>query len=295
MDDYLPVPAPAPAPASPYPCDVSAAQLGEIWAAATDDEAIALLARCLQLPGDFDEEARTSIWVEMLYKWLDFGKVSEMNVTKALAVMRIMVSLHVHAVGEPPPPPPSPSLRASDALILCHLCHRLAETMCSKPDAYGFFTDSLLTVTKALPPAERFTLPEVKLLTEFVDTNYLACIKLHQLVFNEEQTVRSSHVELFLQTPAVPPATSSAVDPDTFFKAPAPAPAPTEPEPEQEPEPEPEPPPKAPTLEDEALAAAIAATIEEQVAALKHNMAAEYAAQEREVLDRIAQLEARVK
>ena len=91
-------------PASPYPCDVSAAQLGEIWAAATDDEAIALLARCLQLPGDFDEEARTSIWVEMLYKWLDFGKVSEMNVTKALAVMRIMVSLHVHAVGEPPPP-----------------------------------------------------------------------------------------------------------------------------------------------------------------------------------------------
>jgi hypothetical protein len=92
------------------------------WAldAATDDEAIALLARCLQLPGDFDEEARTSIWVEMLYKWLDFGKVSEMNVTKALAVMRIMVSLHVHAVGEPPPPPPSPSLRASDALILCH-------------------------------------------------------------------------------------------------------------------------------------------------------------------------------
>ena len=32
-----------------------------------------------------------------------------------------------------------------------------------------------------------------------------------------------------------------------------------------------------------------------KVAALKHNMAAEYAAQEREVLDRIAQLEARVK
>jgi hypothetical protein len=45
-------------------------------------------------------------------------------------------------------------------------------------------------------------------------------------------------------------------------------------------------------LRSAALAAAIAATIEEQVAALKHNMAAEYAAQEREVLDRIAQLEA---
>ena len=115
-EDHLPV------PASPYPCDVSAAQLGEIWAAATDDEAIALLARCLQLPGDFDEEARTSIWVEMLYKWLDFGKVSEMNVTKALAVMRIMVSLHVHAVGEPPPPPPSPPLPSPPLRASWHPC-----------------------------------------------------------------------------------------------------------------------------------------------------------------------------
>jgi hypothetical protein len=116
-EDHLPV------PASPYPCDVSAAQLGEIWAAATDDEAIALLARCLQLPGDFDEEARTSIWVEMLYKWLDFGKVSEMNVTKALAVMRIMVSLHVHAVGEPPPPPPSPPLPSPPLCASWHPVH----------------------------------------------------------------------------------------------------------------------------------------------------------------------------
>jgi len=44
-----------------------------------------------------------------------------------------------------------------------------------------------------------------------------------------------------------------------------------------------------------ALTAAISATITSQVEALKQNMAAEYAQQEQEVLDRIAQLETRLK
>jgi len=271
-------PAPAPAPAEPvyegpFPHEISTAQLGEVWAATSDDEALALLARCLQLPDDYEEDARTSIWVDMVYKWLDFCKTSELAASKALAFLRVMVALHIHAV----------------------------DTKCTKAEAYGVFTDGLLSATKALPKAERFSLPEAKLLTEFANTNYLSSIKLHQLVYTEEQTVRPSHVELFLQTPAAPTPTADAIDPDAV-PPPAEAEAPADDAPPPPPEPAPEPAPElapapapAPQLEDEALTAAISATITSQVEALKQNMAAEYAQQEQEVLDRIAQLETRLK
>ena len=178
----------------------------------------------------------------------------------------------------------------------------MAETKCSKLGAFGVFNDALLSQTKALPPSQRFSLPEVKQLTAFAETNYMSAIKLHQLVFTDEQTVRPSHVELFLQTPAAPPPTSAAVDPDSLpppALVPAPAEAETEAPAEAPPAPVPAPAPvdsvpEPPPLQDEALTAAIAATIEAQVAALKQNMAAEYAEQEQAVLDRIKQLEARL-
>ena len=269
-------PPPAPEPVvdqGPFPRNISAAQLLEVWAAPTDDDAITLLARCLLLPEDYSEDLRTVIWLDMLFKWLDFGKRSEVSPSKALAFMGLMAGLHIHAI----------------------------ETLCSKVDALQFFTESLLTLTKSLPIPERFTLAEVQAFTHYATANYLEVIKLHQLVFTEEQTVRPSHIQLFVETPAKPPATADAIDPDAV-PPPAPesavaeAPAPAEPpaaDAAEPPAPEPEPEPQ-PALGDEALAAAISATISSQVAALQQGMAAEYAAQEQYLLDRIAALEAKV-
>ena len=298
----------------PFACELSPAQLDEIWAAATDDDAIGLVARCLRLPDDFDEDARTSIWVDMVYKWIDFCKVESLSTAKALTFLTIMASLHAHAVGASPPrsrdrrdclayASVSLAVRRGTAHFLCPAS--FAETKCTKVEATAVFADHMLAETKALAPSERYTLPEVKALTRFATHNYLQSIKLHQLVFTEEQMIRDSHVELFLQTPAAPPATADAVDPDSIAAngdaepaAEAPAEAPAEgatdaPADGSDEAPAEAPAPEAtPTLEDEALTAAIAATVSAQVAAVQQNMAAEYAAQEQQVLDRIAALEA---
>jgi len=263
--------APAPAPSEPFPTELSAAQLGEVWAAPTDDAALELLARCLQLPEEYEEEPRITIWLDMLFKWLDFGKLNELTPVKALTYMRVMAMVHTHAV----------------------------ETNCSKEGAFQAFTDGLLSATKAMPLAERFSLAEVKLLTDHASSSYLSAVKLHQLVFTQEQTVRESYVELFLQTPAAPPATADAIDPNAI-PPPVPVAAPAS----EAPAPAPEVPPPAedaaapadapPTLDDEQLTAAIAATISAQVAAIQSNMAGEYAAQEQALLDRIAALETKL-
>ena len=79
----------APAPSEPFPTELSAAQLGEVWAAPTDDAALELLARCLQLPDEYEEEPRISIWLDMLFKWLDFGKLNELTPVKALTSSRL--------------------------------------------------------------------------------------------------------------------------------------------------------------------------------------------------------------
>ena len=182
--------------------------------------------------------------------------------------------------------------------------------MCSKDEAFRHFTDSLLEATKALPAAERFSLTEVKRLTEYASSTYIASLKLQQLVYTESQALRESHTEVFLQTPAVPPPTSSAVEPTADAdgeeeyapedqsvvgegEAP-PASAGGEAEADAPPaEGEAAPPP--PALGDEQLTEAISATIAEQAAAVQQQMAAEYAAQEQALLERIAALEARAK
>ena len=177
-----------------------------------------------------------------------------------------------------------------------------AESRCSKEAGFQFFTECLLSATKALPIPHRFSLPEVKLLADHAMSSYLSAIKLHQLVFTEEQTVRESYLELFLQTPAKPPATADAIDPNAVpppasapAGAPAPAsdsaPAPAEAVPAEY---APAPAEATPGLDDEELTAAIAATVSSQVAALQSKMAADYAAQEQQLLDRIAALEAKV-
>ena len=281
--------APAPAPSDPFPTELSAAQLGEVWAAPTDDAALELLARCLQLPDEYEEEPRIAIWLDMLFKWLDFGKLNELTPVKALTYMRVMAMVHAHAVGAHPlrhacpfrgDASRAPSARRDSlahryraAFLSPKLCHRPplhAETNCSKEGAFQAFTDGLLNATKAMPLAERFSLAEVKLLTDHASSSYLSAVKLHQLVFTQEQTVRESYVELFLQTPAAPPATADAIDPNAI-PPPAPVAAPAS----EAPAPAPEVPPPAedaaapadapPTLDDEQLTAAIAATISAQV------------------------------
>ena len=121
----------------------------------------------------------------------------------------------------------------------------------------------------------------------------------------EEQTIRASHVELFLQTPAQPPPTSSAVDPDSIVPPGAeeaveasedaevsPAPAPAAPGPAAADELAPD--DDEPALADPELAEALKATISAQVASLHKSMAAQYASDEQVLLDRIAALEAKV-
>ena len=154
-----------------------------------------------------------------------------------------------------------------------------------------------------MPMAERYSLAEVQLLTGHATTSYLHALKLHQLVFTEEQVVRESSTELFLQTPAAPPPTSAAIDPDAM-----PPPAPAEPPAEAEadtyaeaaaPTPAAAPAEEAaatPTeeaqpLADADLTAAITATINSQVAAHSAQLAAEYADQEQKLLNRIGELE----
>ena len=276
MEAPAPAPAPASAPVAEPEDAPSTAQIVELFKAPSSEAGLKLLARCLSLPEDYEEDLRSQIWLDMLYGIIDYCKELTLTPRKAKAYLTVMMSLHAHST----------------------------ESKCSKEEAFGVFTDGLLGATKGLPLAERFSLDEVRLLTEHATSSYLSAIKLHQLVFTEEQTVRDSELELFLQTPAVPPATDAAVDPDSLpppeaddaNEEPTPAPATADPAAEM-PAAEAEPPAaeaEPAAMGDEALTAAIAATISSQVAAHQAQMAAEYAQQEQMLLDRVAALEAKL-
>jgi len=279
------VPAPAPAPVSAEPkgpfdtTPLSTAHVASVWATESSEEAVALIGRCLQLDEEFADDLRTAIWVDMIYQVLDFCKQSELTTAKALAFLCVMASVHAHAV----------------------------DTMCSRDEAFRFFTEQLLATTKALPIDGRFSLAEVQMLTDRAVTSYLSAIKLHQLVFTEEQTVRMSHADLFLQVPAVPPATTDAVDPESLRALEAEDTVAAEGAPSAEAEGAPAAAESAPAvdeatpdvtapppLDDEALTAAISATISAQLAAHQSQMMAEYAAEEQRLLDRIGALEVKL-
>jgi len=271
-------PAPAPEPAVPEgPFSIarlSVAQVSEIFKLTSIEERLKNLGRCLAMDAEeVDEDLRTQIWLDMLLKHLIFCYDNELDETKALAFLGVMTALHAHAV----------------------------ETKCSKTEAYDFYKDAMLGATKALPLDQRFSLAEVQALTGHAVSSYLDAIKLHQLVFTEEQTVRESSAELFLQTPAVPPPMSAAVDPDA---APAPAPdaEPAEPPAEEATEAAEQPPADEapadeapPPAENDALTDAISQTITAQVSAHREQLAAEFEAKEAPLLDRISTLEAKAK
>ena len=92
----------------------------EIWLAPSPAEAVALLARCMGMPEDYDEDLRTEIWVELVFKLLDFCRTSKLTTTKALAFLGVMTALHAHAV----------------------------ETKCGQQEAFGVMTDGLLAATQ---------------------------------------------------------------------------------------------------------------------------------------------------
>ena len=271
-------------PSSPFDVSLSAAQISEIWKAPTDEAGLALLGRCLGYKEDtVEEDLRTQIGVDMLFKAIDCAKTSALAPAKAKAFLDVFASMHKHCV----------------------------ETMCGKEDAFAVFKEGILSATKALPLAQRFSLEEVTACTGYVSTSYLMSLKLHQLVFTEEQTLRESAKELFLQTPAVPPATSEAVDPEELAREKAEAEAAAKAEadaaaaaaeaaaapPAEEisyDAPPAEEAPAAEESEEDALTAAIAKTISSQVAAVQQQVAAEYAAEEQKLLDRIGALESKL-
>jgi len=247
-----PGPAPAPAPAVPKgPFDVSAlsvAQIQEIFKAGTTEKRLEVLGKCLAMDAEeVEDELRKQIWLEMLHGLLRFCKEQYLSPTRTHAFVGVMAALHTHAV----------------------------ESKCSKAEGFDFFMDAMLGATKALPLTERFSLSEVQSLTAHARTSYLDAIRLHQLVYTEEQTLRESSAELFLQTPAVPPPLKEWVEGSELPPAPADEPA-------------------APAAND-ALTDAIAATINSQVEGHQQQLAAEFAAQEQVLLDRIAALETKIK
>ena len=271
--------APAPEEAAPAvptgPFDISplsAAQVSEILKASKLDERLSLLARCLSI--DVEDNLRQEIWLDMLLKVLMFCYDNEIKESKALAFLKVMSDLHAFSV----------------------------ESMCSKVVAYDQYKAGMLAATKSLPMVDRFSLEEVQTLTNYAITHYLDSIKLHQLVFTEEQTVRESAAELFLQTPAAPPPFGSAVDPEAAPAPAAPAEAAEEAEPAADEAAEAEVPPAAeedePAAEapsDDVLTEAISATINSQVAAHQSQLAAEIAAKDQLLLDKLASLESKLK
>ena len=277
--EAAPAPSPEPAPAVPSgPFDVSTlstAQVSEIFKTVAIEERLSLLARCLSVDAEEEEDLRKQIWLDMVLKVLIFCYDNELNETKTLAFLGVMASLHAHAV----------------------------ETMCTKVEAFEFYKSALVGATKALPLTNRFSLGEVQALTSHANNSYIDSIKLHQLVFTQEQTIRESEAELFLQTPAVPPPMWTAVDPDALppVNAPADAPAPADADAappaadESAPEGEAEAATEAEAPSNDALTDAISATINSQVAAHQSQLAAEFAAQEQTLLDRIGTLETKLK
>ena len=99
----------------------------------------------------------------------------------------------------------------------CHLCQRIARwfhiSFCrvnslwnmpalrteaaattiplTKVQCLRFFADQLLAATKALPPADRFTRPEVQLVTDHFKGTYMPTIRLQQYVFTRPQVSTS--------------------------------------------------------------------------------------------------------
>ena len=166
-----------------FTLELSRAQLGEVWGAESDAEGAALLARIAQIE-DIDEEPRKAIWVDFMYQQLAFAKEQSLIAPKALAFFDVVLKTHAYAV----------------------------EAMVSRQEAFTFFADQLLSATKALPVADRFSVLEVQRLSEHMQRAYLQNLKLHQLVFTQQQTTRESEAQLFLQTPAKPPPLAEAGD-----------------------------------------------------------------------------------
>jgi hypothetical protein len=273
-----PAPEPAYVPTGPFDVtSLSVAQIQECFRASSTEERLKLLARCLAIEEEeVEEDLRKQIWLELLVKVLQFCKDEYLSPTRTHAFVGVIAALHAHAV----------------------------ESKCSKLEGFDFFKDALLSATKALPLAERFSLSEAQALTGYARSSYLDAIRLHQLVYIEEQSLRQSQAELFLQTPAEPPPLAKGVDPATMPPPEPDAPAaaapavdasdPAEPAAAPAADADAAAEPEAAAPSNDALTEAIAATINSQVEAHQQQLAAEFAAKEQTLLNRIGVLESKV-
>ena len=66
-------------------------------------------------------------------------------------------------------------------------------TVADKEGVYRFFANVLLAATKAMTPADRYSLSDVEALTQFARTSLLDHLELIRLVFTQPQNVTSYH------------------------------------------------------------------------------------------------------
>ena len=120
-----------------FALELSPAQVVEVWNAKDHASGIKLLARIASLP-DFDDEPSTTIWVEFMYQTLLLGKESKLTAVKTVALFGVVNTTHAANV------------------------EAAAKGTMTKQACLRFFADQLLTATKAMAPADRFTVAEVR-------------------------------------------------------------------------------------------------------------------------------------
>jgi len=261
-----------------FSLDLSPTQVAEIWGASSEEAGIVVLARIADLN---PEEPRIAIWLDFMFQSLHFSKLQGLSAAKTLAVFTLLNQTHEHAV---------------DASV-------------SKPELYRFFSDKLLSATKNMPIADRFTLQEVEAITAHARTTALDQLLLIRLVFTQPQTVRRSEAEYFVQQPAAPCSLSDTIgeppEDNEATDAPAAAPSDAADLPEGPPTEEAEAPANAPETapcEPEGavsggsgggseLTEAIGEAISSYMNQLKTQMTAEYEAREAKLRERIDKLE----
>jgi len=162
--------------------EMTVAQLAEVWGAESDGDGVALLARITQLP-EFEDESRTAVWLDCMYQTLLFAKQLPLSGTQTLSFFSTVNATLAAAV----------------------------TSRANKHAAFKDWTERYLTATKAMHPAERFSLAETEQLTAYMRDSLLQHLKLITYVLTQPRKIRRSTAEYFVQRPAAPPPLSQGL------------------------------------------------------------------------------------
>lgn len=264
-------------PAVDFAVELTTAQIAEIWVAETEDEAVQLLARILDLD---TVQPRASIWVDCIYQTLRCAKSQGLSGPKALVYLRVTNETYAHVAAAPD---------------------------VTRASVLRFFAAQLMVATKEMAPADRFKMKEVEALTQNARCQLLECPALVKMVLTQPQAMRMSQASYFVQRATVPLPLAAATEEEEASPAAAEEATDGEPAaPDAEaaaeegdaaaPEPEPAAEGEAPaelalSAEDQALADGISRAMGSYVETLKASMAAEHEEREKEMLQRISKLE----